>query len=357
MTWWNSLFRKNVRDAQLDSELRFHIEELADANIAAGMSPQEARRQAQLEFGGREQIKEELRDIYRVRIVDSAAANLKSAFRFLRKSPSFSITVILTFALGIGANSAVFSAIDAILLRPLPFPNGDQLAAISQFNPKIQSPTIFVAPIRVEDWNRMNSTFQAITGYDTEDASENLTLSFRPATHGYHGLPALARPCADHVEVKKSRWIVDVALRGTLGAKVGGYFRMLAFFGNRQCRFAVVGLGIDVRAVDQQVFHDFEMSVCGGGEQRCVAGAVAVIGIGAVFQQPDGGLLVAVGDRAGDGIVTGAVGGGGGDVSALFEKIADDGEVAESGGQGDGWKTVWRVTAGKIGFFLDEVFH
>jgi hypothetical protein len=63
MTWWNSLFRKNVRDAQLDSELRFHIEELADANIAAGMSPQEARRQAQLEFGGREQIKEELREV------------------------------------------------------------------------------------------------------------------------------------------------------------------------------------------------------------------------------------------------------------------------------------------------------
>jgi putative ABC transport system permease protein len=172
MTWWNSRFGKNVRDAQLDSELRFHIEELTEANIAAGMSPQEARRQAQLEFGGREQIKEELRDVYRVRIVESAAANLKSAFRFLRKSPSFSIAVILTFALGIGANSAVFSAIDAILLRPLPFPNGDQLAAISQFNPKIQSPTIFVAPIRVEDWNRMNSTFQAITGYDTEDASE-----------------------------------------------------------------------------------------------------------------------------------------------------------------------------------------
>jgi len=120
MTWWNSLFRKNVRDAQLDSELRFHIEELADANIAAGMSPQEARRQAQLEFGGREQIKEELREVYRVRIVDSTTANLKSACRFIRKSPSFSIAVILTFALAIGANSAVFSAIDAILLRPLP---------------------------------------------------------------------------------------------------------------------------------------------------------------------------------------------------------------------------------------------
>jgi putative ABC transport system permease protein len=172
MTWWNSLFRKRHRDKQLDSELRFHIDELTNANIAAGMPPAEARREAQLEFGGREQIKEELRDVYRVRIVESAVANLTSAFRFLRKSPSFSIAVILTLALGIGANSAVFSAIDAILLRPLPFPNGDQLMAISQFNPKVQSPNVFVAPVRVDDWNRMNSTFQAITGYNTGDASE-----------------------------------------------------------------------------------------------------------------------------------------------------------------------------------------
>jgi putative ABC transport system permease protein len=172
MQWWTSFFRKRPRDRQLDSELRFHIDELASENMAAGMSPAEARRQAQLEFGGREQIKEELRDVYRVPIVESATAHLKSAFRFIRKSPSFSSAVILTLALGIGANSAVFSAIDAILLRPLPFPNGDQLMALSQFNPKIQSPTIFVAPVRLEDWNRLNSTFQAITGYFADDSTE-----------------------------------------------------------------------------------------------------------------------------------------------------------------------------------------
>jgi putative ABC transport system permease protein len=173
MTWWNSLFRKGQADAQLDSELRFHIEELTNANIAAGMPPGEARRQALMEFGGPEQLKEELRDVYRVRIIDYTLCNLKSAFRFIRKSPSFSIAVILTLALGIGANSAVFSAIDAILLRPLPFPNGDQLMVISQVNPKLKSPSSFVAPARVEDWNRMNSTFQAITGYYADDASES----------------------------------------------------------------------------------------------------------------------------------------------------------------------------------------
>src|SRR5216684_1325172 len=130
--WWKSLFRRRALDAQLSSEVRFHIEELTDANIAAGMPPEEARRRAVLEFGGGEQIKEELRDVHRVAIVETTLANLKSAFRFMRKSPSFSAAVILTLALGIGANSAVFSAIDAILLRPLPFPNGDQLMKLSQ---------------------------------------------------------------------------------------------------------------------------------------------------------------------------------------------------------------------------------
>jgi len=172
MQWWKSLFRKRALDAQLDSELRFHIEELTEANITAGLSPEEARRRAVLEFGGREQIKEELRDVHRVSIIESTLANLKSAFRFIRKSPSFSITVILTLALGIGANSAVFSAIDAILLRPLPFPNGDQLMELRQYNPKTNSPRTRLAPVRLEDWNRMNSTFQAITGYYTEDDSE-----------------------------------------------------------------------------------------------------------------------------------------------------------------------------------------
>ena len=164
--------KKPARDAQLDTELRFHIDALTKENIAAGMSPAEARRQAQLEFGGHEQIKEELRDVYRVQILDAAKTNLKAAFRFLRKSPSFSIAVILTLALGIGANCAVFSAIDAILLKPLPFPESDQIVKLGQLRRNAKTPQTFVAPVRLEDWNRMNTTFQAMTGYYTEQESE-----------------------------------------------------------------------------------------------------------------------------------------------------------------------------------------
>lgn len=172
MRWLSDCFRKRRLDGQLDSEIRFHIDELTEAKIAAGIDPAEARRQAMIEFGGKEQVKEELRDVHRLPVIESAAANLRSAFRFMRKSPLFSVTVIATLALGIGANSAVFSALDAVVLRPLPFPESDQLMRIDQYNPKDPGQGGFTAPVRLEDWNRMNSTFQAIAGYYTQDESE-----------------------------------------------------------------------------------------------------------------------------------------------------------------------------------------
>ena len=172
MNWWKSFLGKRLRDNRVDSELRFHIEELTEANIAAGLEPEEARRRAVLEFGGQQQIKEEVQDVYRLPLIESALANLKSALRFVRKSPVFSITVVATLALGIGANSAVFSALDAVVLRPLPFPDSDELVKIGQFNPKIPGNAGSAAPVRLEDWNRMNSTFQAIAGYYTQDEFE-----------------------------------------------------------------------------------------------------------------------------------------------------------------------------------------
>jgi predicted permease len=102
---------------------------------------------------------------------DMSLRQFRHAARGLGKSPGFTAAVTLTLALGIGANSAVFSAIDAVLLRPLPFPHGDQLVRLSQINPKApQSP--FVAPVRLEDWNRLARTFQGITGYYAQDDSE-----------------------------------------------------------------------------------------------------------------------------------------------------------------------------------------
>ena len=103
-------------------------------------------------------------------VVETTMWNVRQAGRALLKTPVFTASVVLTLALGIGASSAVFSVIDAVLLRPLPFPDADQLVQLSQIHPKIAEP--FVAPVRLLDWNRLNSTFQIISGYYTNDASE-----------------------------------------------------------------------------------------------------------------------------------------------------------------------------------------
>jgi predicted permease len=168
---WLTRFSRKAGDP-IDREIAFHIAEQIEANIARGMSPEEARRQALVDFGGREQVTQAVREVHLSRFLESILFNLKSALRFMRKSPAFSLAVILTLALAIGANSAVFSAIDAVVLRPLPFPRGDQLVEIDQHDAQGRDANHFVAPVRVEDWNGMASTFQGISGYYLDDLSE-----------------------------------------------------------------------------------------------------------------------------------------------------------------------------------------
>ncbi len=168
---WNP-FRRSPRDPEFDREIAFHIDQLTQAGIAQGLSPEEARRRAILEFGGREQVKQQVREVHASRLLETLAFNFRAAMRFLRRSPSFSAAVILTLALGIGANSAVFSAIDAVVLRPLPYPHGDELLVLYQHDTKNRDANTFVAPTRLEDWNRLNSTFSGISGYYTDDLSE-----------------------------------------------------------------------------------------------------------------------------------------------------------------------------------------
>lgn len=169
---WTRRFRRAARDQEYDREICFHIDELTQTGIAGGLSPEEARRRALVEFGGHEQVKQSIREVHTSALREFIAFNAKAALRFLRRSPSFSAAVILTLALGIGANSAVFSAIDAVVFRPLPYPHGDELVQISQRDTRNRDANRFVAPVRLEDWNRLSSTFQAISGYYTDDLSE-----------------------------------------------------------------------------------------------------------------------------------------------------------------------------------------
>jgi hypothetical protein len=110
MTAWKNPFGGRGRDEALDREIAYHIEALTQAKVRNGMSADEGRHQALIAFGGAEQVKQQLREVHTSVFLNSMAFNLKSAMRFLRRSPSFSAAVILILAVGIGANSAVFSA-------------------------------------------------------------------------------------------------------------------------------------------------------------------------------------------------------------------------------------------------------
>ncbi len=170
MRW--GMGRGAKKDAEVDRELGFHLDALTREYEATGTPYEEARRRAHVAFGGREQVKQQVREVHLSIVFEALRSNTQAALRFLRRAPGLAFAVIVTLALGIGANTAVFSAIDAIILRPLPFPQGDQLMSIRQYDTKGKEPWTFTAPARLEDWNRQNSTFMAISGYYTQDESE-----------------------------------------------------------------------------------------------------------------------------------------------------------------------------------------
>ena len=155
------VFRRRRLDADLDAQLAHHLEALEAEYRAQGLAPDEARAAARRAVGGLAQVKDAYRDQHGLPVFETMWRNLRFALRGLRRTPGLTATVVLTLAFGIGANSAVFSAIDAALLQPLPFPDAERLVRVMQTQDR--SRETLLSSLRLEDWNRLSSRVASST--------------------------------------------------------------------------------------------------------------------------------------------------------------------------------------------------
>jgi putative ABC transport system permease protein len=139
-------------DRELDEEIRFHIEKEVEKNVARGMSPQEARRQAHIKFGGVERMKERTREARGLGIIDDLSRDTAYALRRLRRDRVFTIGVVLLLGIGIGANVGVFSIVHGVLLRPLPYSDSERLVAIREAVPQLIDGTVPVNERHFLEW-------------------------------------------------------------------------------------------------------------------------------------------------------------------------------------------------------------
>jgi putative ABC transport system permease protein len=167
--WWytiplrvRSIFRRSDIEQELDDELRLHLEQQIAQEIAAGKTPEDARCAALRAMGGIEQRKEECRDMRRVNLVEDLFRDLRFGLRSLRKSPAFTAIAVLTLTLGIGANTAIFSVVNTVLLRPLPYTHPNQLVRLYETNTSITDNRDSVSAPNFVDWQAQARTFSAM---------------------------------------------------------------------------------------------------------------------------------------------------------------------------------------------------
>jgi predicted permease len=174
-----SLFRKQKHDSELEAEVAHHLELAIEENVAQGMDPQEARRKALLRFGNVQQAREEQRAARGLPWMDVLTQDLRFTFRTLGRDRAFTFIAVLILALGIGANVAVFSVVNTILLRPLPFPDPKLLVRIAPKVSKCGESCATYSTDATQEYQQRTKVFSDVTGYDAFTSPGNWKLTAR----------------------------------------------------------------------------------------------------------------------------------------------------------------------------------
>src|SRR5918996_1495047 len=170
-----SLWRRNELETGLDEEIRFHIDRQTEKNLRAGMAADEARRHALIKFGGVDRAKERTRDQFRAGSLEDFIRDIRYGGRALLRAPGFAIVATLTLALGLGATTAMFSVVNGILLRPLPYPEQDRLIELVHEAPGLGIPRILASPAVYFGYRDHSRTFEAIGLWDWDASPVTVT--------------------------------------------------------------------------------------------------------------------------------------------------------------------------------------
>jgi predicted permease len=174
----SNLFRRRRVEHELDAEVNSYLTQLVDEKIAAGVNPRDAIRESMIELEGPEQVKERVRDVRVGAIIEQLWQDIRYALRMLRKNPGFTAITVITLALGIGVNTAIFSLVDGILLRPLPYQQPDRLVRIVNSQRQIGLETWGLSQANFTFLRDGNHSLESVAAYSTSGA--NLTGNGEP---------------------------------------------------------------------------------------------------------------------------------------------------------------------------------